>query len=230
MPCLFLGENNMNAIPLKKKTKDLAEEKIFTISNFLSLCRVFLLPFFIYYSKEYEKSPLDFGKIYILFGICFLAILTDYFDGFFARLLHQETTLGRYLDPMCDKVVTIGGLGVIVKYFNFPLWILIIYIIREVLGVWLGGFLFFKRGIQGKPNWWGKVGVALVALAVVWYMSSPIIQHYQPQKSILHYPEISAYTLLFVLLGGVVTYSIHYWNIVFHPEKFGIPTKKGEIE
>ncbi|MCB1189118.1 MAG: CDP-alcohol phosphatidyltransferase family protein [Leptospiraceae bacterium] len=209
----------MDTSLIKKKIKELTDEKIFTISNFLSLSRVFLLPIFIYYSKEYVKSPLKFDRIFILFGICFLAVLTDYFDGFFARLLHQETILGRYLDPICDKIVTIGGLGVIVKYFHFPLWVLIIYIVREILGIWLGGFLFIKRNIQGKPNWWGKIGVATVALSVVWYMSMPLIAYYYPSESFLHHPEISAYILLFIIIGGVSAYSKRYWNIVFHPEK-----------
>ncbi|EMF44086.1 CDP-alcohol phosphatidyltransferase, partial [Leptospira interrogans serovar Lora str. TE 1992] len=109
----------------EKKPQELLEDRIFTVSNFLSVSRVFLLPFFITFTKTYISSP-DKTE-FLLYAIltCILAVLTDYLDGFLARLLHQESVLGRYLDPICDKIVTIGGLSVIVHYFRFPIWILI---------------------------------------------------------------------------------------------------------
>ncbi|MCE9500877.1 MAG: CDP-alcohol phosphatidyltransferase family protein [Leptospira sp.] len=210
---------------IDKKAKHLLEDRIFTVSNFLSILRVILLPPFIYYSSEYVKDPTE-TSLSIPLLICFLAILTDYLDGFIARLLKQETVLGRYLDPVCDKIVTIGGLCVIVAYFHFPEWILIVYIIREILGVWLGTFLYFKRGIQGKPNWWGKFGVGIVSMAVIWYMSLPLIYSKFTSDHILKHPEYSGYVLLVILLIGIYAYCRRYWTIVFYPEKYDIDQDK----
>jgi|GEM_PF-298266 len=208
-------------MPLEgKKAKALFEDRIFTISNFISVSRVFMLPFFFYSTAEYAKHPENLTHFYTSIFLCLAAVLTDYLDGLFARLLHQETTLGRYLDPVCDKFVTLGGLFVVSYHFGFPLWILAIYTIREILGVWLGGFLYLKRGLQGKPNWWGKFGVGLVACSVLWYMLIPhlLLQGYAFNSWQLH-PEISAYVLLIVVVIGMVAYMINYWNIVFHPDK-----------
>ncbi|MGJ4733330.1 CDP-alcohol phosphatidyltransferase family protein [Leptospira levettii] len=202
----------------EKKAKDLFQDRIFTLSNFLSIFRVLLLPFFFYSTYDYAKDPSNLSAFFASIGYALVAVITDYLDGLFARLLHQETTLGRYLDPVCDKLVTLGGLSVVTLHFDFPSWVLIVYFIREVLGVWLGGFLYLKRGLQGRPNWWGKFGVGIVAVSVIWYMSLPYFHQFGAPYPFLLHPVISAYVLLFVLTAGVIAYVVRYWNIVLHPE------------
>ncbi len=213
---------------IKKKPRELLQDRIFTISNYLSVSRVLLLPFFVYYTYEYKNNPGNTRSFLASLFICALAVLTDYLDGFFARLLHQETVLGRYLDPVCDKIVTIGGLTVLVSFFHFPLWILIIYIFREILGTWLGAFLYLKRGIQGRPNWWGKLGVGLVSITMFWYLILPIIHEKIEGESFLKKPEIAGYVLIAVLLVGIYAYSKRYWTIVFYPEKYEVKEEKKE--
>jgi CDP-diacylglycerol--glycerol-3-phosphate 3-phosphatidyltransferase len=220
-------------MPLEgKKAKDLFADRIFTLSNFISVSRVLMLPFFFYTTEKYSAAPSNLFYFYSSIGLCLAAVLTDYLDGLFARLLRQETTLGRYLDPVCDKFVTIGGLSIACYFFGFPIWILTIYIIRELLGVWLGGFLYLKRGLQGKPNWWGKFGVGLVACSVLWYMYLPHLKTKDQEIDFwILYPEMSAYILLGVVLIGMFAYIIRYWNIVFHPDKTIIdPTNKQQAK
>lgn len=205
----------------EKKAKDLIQERIFTLSNFISLSRVALVPPFFIYSKEYASNPI-FDSFFYPALISVIAVLTDYLDGKIARILNQETVLGRYLDPVCDKIVTISAIGICVVYFYFPIWILILYSIREFLGLWFGGYLYFKRGLQGKPNYWGKLGVGIVAVSVIWYMSIPILVTIPKLPMIFFHPEWSAYSLLVVLALGVLAYFRRYWTIVFHPEKLVI--------
>ncbi|MCZ8342004.1 MAG: CDP-alcohol phosphatidyltransferase family protein [Leptospira sp.] len=201
-----------------KKPSELFKDKIFTISNFLSILRVLLLPFFFFCTYSYAKNPKEVDSFLMSIYLCLVAVLTDYLDGLFARILKQETNLGRYLDPVCDKLVTLGGLLVVTIHFAFPKWILIVYFIRELLGVWLGGFLYLKRGLLGRPNIWGKVGVGLVAISVLWYMATPYYALKGYPYEFLKYPEISAYVLMFVLSIGMIAYAIRYWNIILKPE------------
>lgn len=203
----------------EKKAKDLLTDKIFTLSNFLSIVRVILLPFFVLESIRYHETPSDHTILIRILIICIVAILTDYFDGFIARLLHQESVVGRYLDPICDKFTTIGGLGVLVYLFQYPIWVFVFYIFRELLGVWLGGYLYLKRGIQGKPNLWGKLGVCIVSLSVVWYFLLPFwgTTTVLEQYPILKQPELSSYLLFVVLIFGMIQYTFRYWNIILHP-------------
>ena len=193
---------------------EILKDKVFTISNFLSISRALLLPFFVQYASEFKEDTSILKYYYVLVFICFLVVLSDYLDGLVARLLNEETILGRYLDPVSDKIVTIGGLSTITAYFQFPLWILILYIVREIIGVCLGLFLYFKRGIQGKPNAWGKWQVALVAVCVVHYLSLPLLIKHFPDWIVSTYPEISGYLLIAVLFFGSIRYLSDYWEFI----------------
>ena len=192
---------------------EILKDKIFTISNFLSAARAFLLPFFVDYSYSYTQDLFSIKYYFILIFIVFLVVLSDFLDGLLARLLKEESILGRYLDPVSDKIVTIGGLSTITAYFHFPLWILLLYIIREIIGVWLGLFLYFKKGIQGKPNIWGKLQVALVALCVLQYLTIPVYPDFFP-SFILDYPQGIGYLLISVLFIGSIIYIKEYWNVL----------------
>ncbi|MBP7281869.1 MAG: CDP-alcohol phosphatidyltransferase family protein [Leptospiraceae bacterium] len=192
---------------------EILKDKIFTISNFLSAARAFLLPFFVDYSYSYTQDLFSIKYYFILIFIVFLVVLSDFLDGLLARLLKEESILGRYLDPVSDKIVTIGGLSTITAYFHFPLWILLLYIIREIIGVWLGLFLYFKKGIQGKPNIWGKLQVALVALCVLQYLTIPVYPDFFP-SFILDYPQGIGYLLISVVFIGSIIYIREYWNVL----------------
>ena len=189
---------------------ELLKDKIFTISNFITLSRALFLPFFVQYAYLYHETTTTIEYYYILICICCYVVLSDFLDGLVARLLKEETILGRYLDPVSDKIVTIGGLSTITAYFNFPVWILCLYILREVIGVWFGLYLYFKKGIQGKPNIWGKWGVALVAICVIHYLSLPLLNVYYSQFFLTQYPETSGIILILVVLIGSIQYISDY--------------------
>jgi CDP-diacylglycerol--glycerol-3-phosphate 3-phosphatidyltransferase len=200
------------------KFRDVFSQPVFNISNSLSLVRIGIIPFFYYYSGRYVKQP-TLENLGALIGLLILGVLSDFFDGYFARLLDQVTMLGQYLDPVCDKIATLALLYLLVLDYNFPLWILSALFIRELLGVWLGSYLYFKRDIQGKPNQWGKWGVGVLAMLGFWYICLPLlVKNFEPDHWILR-PEWMGYLLVFLLLGGIFAYSYKYWNIVFHPEK-----------
>jgi len=62
----------------------------FTVSNILSLSRVFITPFIVY--GMVQRS---WNLVFILF---FAAALTDILDGYLARLFREPTTMGAWLD------------------------------------------------------------------------------------------------------------------------------------
>lgn len=194
--------------------------QVFTLSNLLSLLRVLFLPFFVYYGLEYRRAPGPTG-LGILMGLILVTVLADFFDGFLARRWGQVTRLGQYLDPVADKTVAIVALGLLTYDFEFPLWVFVFYLAREAIGVWGGTFLYFKRDIQGAPNWFGKIGVGLIALTVVWYLWKPYLGTVLDPASLWLHPEYAAYLLVAVLAAGVVQYVLTYYRIVFFPERDG---------
>ena len=111
--------------------KELFTYRILTISNLLSLSRILGIPAMWYILAH----PHDISSIRLYTALTlFFMTLTDFLDGYLARRLGQETPLGQYLDPIADKIVIISGLGLLVYYRDFPLWVTIFVGLREIIG------------------------------------------------------------------------------------------------
>src|ERR1700693_449280 len=65
--------------------------------NLLTLLRICLAPFLV--------SAILENRFALSFGLFLAAGLTDALDGTLARILHQRTMLGQYLDPVADKLL-----------------------------------------------------------------------------------------------------------------------------
>ena len=154
--------------------KKLFQEKIINLPNFISFLRLVFLPFFILDSKEYYFS--NYSLKYYSYSMSSLSFiyLSDYLDGLIARKTHTETVFGKYLDPVCDKIVGILTFLVMVRFFQMPIWILIYVIIREIFGSYIGYYLFYKRGEQGTPNVYGKWSIAIAGFMNYYYLSLPL--------------------------------------------------------
>ena len=101
------------------------------LPNFLTLFRVaVLLPLavlFFYSSFSYSK-PLTIACVVLI-------ILTDYFDGYFARKWKQGTPFGAFLDPVADKLVVATGSVILSAHYSSPLITVccIIIVAREII-------------------------------------------------------------------------------------------------
>ena len=66
-------------------------------------------------------------------GLFILASITDSLDGRIARNSGQVTNLGKFLDPLADKLLIIGVLAVLVQDELLPAWVVMIVVGRELL-------------------------------------------------------------------------------------------------
>jgi CDP-diacylglycerol---glycerol-3-phosphate 3-phosphatidyltransferase len=133
--------------------------------------------------------------------------LSDFIDGYIARKFNSESIYGKYLDPVCDKIFTIVGILLISYYYNYPIQILYLIVVREFLGVIIGTFLFFKRGFQGEPNYFGKLGVVLVNINIAFYILAKAINLNQDSFLFLFPAEL----LVFIYLVGMLAYLNSYY-------------------
>ena len=81
-------------------------------------------------------------------GIFILAGLTDYFDGYFARLYAQQSALGRMLDPIADKLLVAACLLMLVAdetLSGWSLWAAVVILCREIL---VSGLREFLAGLK----------------------------------------------------------------------------------
>ena len=97
------------------------------LPNILTLCRILVTPLFIillFYDHQYAKS-------WALF-IFVVAMLTDIFDGYYARKHNLVTDYGRFLDPLADKVMVLSALISFAVMDVIPYWMVSLIIFRDV--------------------------------------------------------------------------------------------------
>lgn len=101
------------------------------IPNSITSARIILIPVFIAaFYLPYEWAPA------LATFIFWLAAITDWFDGYLARKLNQQSDLGAFIDPLADKLMVIAALLIIVSKHPNNNWILfssLIMITREIV-------------------------------------------------------------------------------------------------
>lgn len=101
------------------------------IPNTLTLLRLLLIPVFaiVYY------LPYDWAHP-IAALVFWLAAITDWFDGYLARKLNQQSALGAFIDPLADKLMVVTALLLILSNHSDNNWLVfsvLIIIAREII-------------------------------------------------------------------------------------------------
>jgi len=113
------------------------------LPNILTLMRVLLTPVFvILIINKY------FGWALFTFAI---AGITDGLDGLIARLTHQRTELGAYLDPIADKLLTFAAFISLAIIEMIPSWLVVIVITRDII-ILVGFLVMFLTNHHPKIN------------------------------------------------------------------------------
>ncbi|GAB1398821.1 CDP-diacylglycerol--glycerol-3-phosphate 3-phosphatidyltransferase [Aminivibrio sp.] len=112
------------------------------LPNMLSLLRVFLAPLvlifltFKFTYPVYRVEELDILVTYgdVLAGAVFiLAALTDAADGYIARKKGMVTNLGKFIDPVADKILVMAALISLVELQRVPAWIAVVILSRDLI-------------------------------------------------------------------------------------------------
>jgi len=140
------------------------ELNVWTLSNFLSLLRVLLLPF-IYLSLIQQTESGDRWAI----GLMVLAALTDIFDGWIARIRHTISSFGKIIDPLADKICMVAVALFLVPLRGFPVWLLILMLARDAAIMLVSAMLIRRYKIVFPSNIWGKLYSFSVALLIAAY-------------------------------------------------------------
>ena len=94
---------------------------------------------------------------------------TDWLDGYLARKLDQVTDLGKFLDPLVDKLLVMAPLMALVEMGEIPAWGVFLILARELtISGWRVNPSFQKGAVPGAGIW-GKVKtvVQIVAIAIL---------------------------------------------------------------
>lgn len=175
---------------------ELNKKDLFAIPNILSILRILMLiPLFILLRLEMNNWFLLLAAI---------AMFTDFLDGFIARKFNQITELGKILDPVADKLNTAVIIIALYIYQDFPFWIMVIIIGRDLL-ILLGATFIFKRQNQiTTSNIPGKIAVFFIAFAVLMF-----IAHFKI------YFVYSLYIALFFILLSFTSYAMKFIKYLY---------------
>jgi len=128
-------------------------------SNQITVLRMVLVPFVI--------LAILYGKFHAAFYLVFAAGLTDGVDGLLARKLGQQSTLGRYLDPIADKLLLNSCLLALTAIHQIPLWLAIMVLSRDVIILMTSLVLILaSRGVN-PPSLTGKATTVAMIVTVL---------------------------------------------------------------
>lgn len=112
--------------------------------------------------------PDEFWMRWTALGVFTLAAITDFFDGYLARIWSQQSSMGRMLDPIADKLLVAAVLLMLVAdrtIASWSLWAAIVILCREILVSGLREFLAELKvsvPVSAVAKW--KTTVQLIAL------------------------------------------------------------------
>ena len=115
---------------------------------------------------------------WIAFVIFVAASVTDYFDGYLARIWNLESALGRMLDPIADKLLVAVAILVLVAdgmLTGWSIWAAIIVLMREILVSGLREFLAELR-VSVPVTWLAKWKTALQMISIATLLIAPALQ------------------------------------------------------
>lgn len=142
------------------KGSSLGSSAIWTLPNLLSILRIGVVPVFIILLY----SP---GRMSSLFAaFLFVAVsLTDWLDGYVARRFDKHSRLGRFLDPLADKLLVTTCLIMLIPLGRVPAWMAALIIVREIAVTGLRG-IALSEGVVIKTSRWGKYKALFQATAI----------------------------------------------------------------
>jgi CDP-diacylglycerol---glycerol-3-phosphate 3-phosphatidyltransferase len=131
-----------------------------TLPNWITLSRLLGIPFLLY--GLYDRTP---QLRWVCLAIFLVAALTDWLDGYLARKLNQISELGKFLDPLVDKLLVLAPLLVMIELGRVPAWGVFLILGRELA---IAGWRVNQTTITGA-NIWGKLKTVsqIVAIALL---------------------------------------------------------------
>ncbi len=195
------------------------------LPNKLSLSRIVMIPFMIFFYLA-DFIPNSWGKIVAL-AIFIIASLTDMLDGHIARKRNLITDLGKFLDPIADKLLAISALLLVICDGTVPApygaIAGIIIIGRELI---IGGFrqIAATKNVVMAADWFGKIktivqDISLPALILLsYFLTSGVVTGLGLFVfEIINWVLLGLSVLLTII--SAINYLVKNWNVLKDTKK-----------
>jgi CDP-diacylglycerol---glycerol-3-phosphate 3-phosphatidyltransferase len=135
----------------------------FTTPNLLTFFRIAIIPALVYLLLFTGSLASALAA-----AIFFIATITDFLDGYIARSYGSGTTLGKFLDPLADKLVVSAALIMLAgmaRTPRVPAWMVVILVSREFMVTGLRAVAAAEGRVIGAEEL-GKYKLTLQAMAI----------------------------------------------------------------
>ncbi|MFR8549343.1 MAG: CDP-alcohol phosphatidyltransferase family protein [Lachnospiraceae bacterium] len=132
------------------------KEEIWSIPNCMCYFRILLIPVFciVYLNAESMKD------YYLAAGIVLVSTITDLFDGKVARKFNMVTELGKFIDPLADKLTHAAIALCLCARYKRMVWLVALMAVKEGFMAVMG-LVNLRRGKKlDGAKWYGKVCTA----------------------------------------------------------------------
>jgi CDP-diacylglycerol--glycerol-3-phosphate 3-phosphatidyltransferase len=151
-------------LPRAEKTRavrrTLAEDAV-NLPNLLTMGRVVMIPACLWFLDR--GTPKDCFWAAIVFTV---AAITDVLDGYLARKLDIVSVLGKFLDPLADKLIVMASLIWMVPMGRIPAWVVIVLLAREISVTGLRS-VAASEGVVIAAGQEGKTKTALQMIGII---------------------------------------------------------------
>src|SRR5690625_1990990 len=186
------------------------------LPNKITISRIFLIPIFIIVLS----IPVDWGTLtlnsyelpvtHFVAGIIFLiASLTDWLDGYIARKYNLITNMGKFLDPLADKLLVSAAFIMLIELQIAPAWIVIVIISREFA---ITGFRLVAsgEGVELAASSMGKLKTVSQILAVILLM----LNNFPFSYTSIPFDMLMLYIALIFTVWSGLDYFVKNWNVM----------------
>ena len=168
--------------------------------NLLTFLRLCIIPFLV-------MAVLD-RHYQVAFLLFVVAGLSDGLDGLLARMLHQRTLLGQYLDPVADKLLLSTLFLVLMHEGLIPRRVTVLVFSRDLGILVVAVLLHLTSNVREfRPSIWGKANTVAQIIAVT---STLWVQFYAPPLLEL----LRRWSLVATFLLTLVSWFHYTWRVV----------------
>jgi len=188
-------------------------DELWSVPNLVTVVRIAAIPVFLVYAY-YESRFHSF-----LAALLYAAVAaTDFLDGWLARRLDMVTVIGKFLDPLADKLIAMSALVMLVHLGRVGAWVVILILARELAVTGLRT-IAMSEGIVIAAGQEGKYKTAIQLAGIVF-----LLLHYRYPVDFLAFTmDVDAnrvglglvYLSLFFSLWSAVSYFVGFLEAVY---------------
>jgi CDP-diacylglycerol--glycerol-3-phosphate 3-phosphatidyltransferase len=143
-----------------QRRKSLREDAV-NLPNLLTMGRIAAIPLVLWLMWQDTRESNFWAMM-----VYSLAAVTDFVDGYLARRMGLISVLGKFLDPLADKLIVLATLVLMVEQGRVPAWAVIVIAARE-LSVTALRTIAMSEGVVMEASRGGKDKTAIQMVAVL---------------------------------------------------------------